>query len=464
MVEEFDSIVIGGGPGGYVAAIRAAQLGMNTALVERERLGGVCLNWGCIPTKALLKSAEVINIMKRGNEFGVAAESITMNFPAVIERSRRVAEKMSKGVEYLIRRNNIKLFSGTGKFEDAQTVRITDSVQRTKVIGGKHIILATGGRPHPLPGLDFDGKYIISSKEAMIPESVPESIVIVGAGAIGVEFAYFYASFGSTVTIIEMLPQLLPTADPEISQTVTKSFEKMGITVIAGAKVEHARKHEQGIEVKVVKNNEINTIRADRLLIAIGIRPNTEQIGLEELGVVTERGFIKVDLHFQTSLPGIYAIGDCIGGILLAHVASAEGITCVEHIAGHSNAGVDYSAVPFCIYSSPQAASLGLTEQQSLDAGYTVKVGKYPFRANGKSVAAGEIEGFVKLIFEANTGELLGAHIVGLEAPEMIAELALAKSLKATYKDIHTTVHAHPTLSECIMEAAGQAFGQAIHI
>jgi len=467
MAKEFDLIVIGGGPGGYVAAIRSSQLGMSTALVEKDRLGGVCLNWGCIPTKALLKNAEIVNLAKRGDEYGIKFDNLSIDFPKVIARSRKAADRMSKGVEYLVRHNNIKHFSGTGHLIDSSTVNITYEGKTLDTIAGKHIILATGGRPHPFPGLDFDGKTVISSKEAMIPEEIPESIIIIGGGAVGAEFAYFYASFGSHVTIIEMLPQLLPNEDSEISGMLSRAFKKQNITVITGSKVHqanHAKWEKNGVEVKVQKGSEIDSFFAEKLLVAIGIKPNTENLGLEELGIEMERGFIVVDESYQTSVKGVYAVGDCIGGQLLAHAASAEGIACVESIAGHNNEPVDYDSIPHCTYCQPQVASIGLTEKQAKEAGYELKIGKYPFRANGKSVAVGETEGMVKLIFDAADGKLLGAHIIGSDATEMIAELGIAKNMKSTYLEILKTVHAHPTLSESIMEAAGQAYGVAIHI
>ncbi|MFC1728992.1 dihydrolipoyl dehydrogenase [candidate division KSB1 bacterium] len=464
MEKEFDIVVVGGGPGGYVAAIRAVQLGFKTAIVEKDRLGGVCLNWGCIPTKALLKNAELLNQIKKSANWGINVGDIQIDFPAVVKRSRKSADMMSKGVAYLMRRNKIEQFSGTGKFLDNKTVEITDDGQKKDTITGSHIIIATGGRARPFPGLDFDGKTVISSKEAMVPDSIPESLVIIGGGAIGVEFAYFYASFGSRVTVLEMLPHIVPNEDEEVARTLTRSFEKMGITVIAGARVEEAKMMKKDAQIKYTRDSETNILKGDKLLVAIGVKPNTENIGIEGIGVEMDRGFIKVDSFYRTNVSGVYAIGDCIGGMLLAHVASAEGVTCVEKIAGKEVAPVDYGNIPACTYCQPQIASIGLTESKAAEKGYELKIGKYPFKANGKSVAAGETEGFVKLIFDAQYGELLGAHIIGHDATELIGEIGIAKTLESTYLEILKTVHAHPTVSESVMEAAGAAFGEAIHI
>lgn len=473
MAQEFDVIVIGGGPGGYVAAIRASQLGMSTAIVEKDKLGGVCLNWGCIPSKALLKSAEVMNLVKRGDEFGIKIEKFSVNITKIVSRSRQAAVRMSKGVEYLIRHNKIHHFEGTGILKSSTVVEISGPERdrhkgkKAETISGKHIIIATGGRPQSLPGMEFDGENIISSKEAMIPKKLPDSITIIGGGAIGVEFAYFYASFGVEVNIVEMLPQLLPNEDSEISAVLEKSFKKRKINILTGASVEKAvisKTGKRSVELKIKKEDETIDLKSEIVLVAVGVRPNTDSIGLMEIGVEMDRGFILVDEHYQTSVAGIYAVGDCIGGLLLAHTASAEGIACIESIAGISKSTVDDNNTPRCTYCQPQVASIGLTEEKARDAGYELKIGKYPFRANGKSVAVGETEGLVKLVFDAKYGDLLGAHIVGHDATEMIAEIGIAKNLDATYMEILKTVHAHPTVSESVMEAAGNAFGEAIHI
>jgi len=464
MAEEFDVIVVGGGPGGYVAAIRASQLGLKPAVVEKDRIGGVCLNWGCIPTKALLKNAELFNMIKDSESWGFKIDNVQVDFNKIIKRSRRAADQMSKGAAYLMRINKIEQYAGTGVLLDNKTVQISSDGKITDTITGKHIIIATGGRPFPMPGLDFDGNTVISSKEAMIPESVPESMIIVGGGAVGVEFAYFYASFGTRITLLEMLPHIIPNEDEEVAHTITKAFKKQGIAVIAGAKVEEAKKLDNTVQVKYNMGSETTILQAEKMLVAIGVRPNTEHIGLENLGVKVDRGFIKVDEFCRTNVSGIYAIGDCIGGKLLAHVASAEGILCIEEIAGMDVSPIDYDSIPHCTYCQPQVASIGLTEKLAVERGYDLKIGKYPFRANGKSVASGEKEGFVKLIFDAKYGELLGAHIIGHNATEMIAELGIAKKLESTYLEILKTVHAHPTASESVMEAAGNAYGEAIHI
>jgi dihydrolipoamide dehydrogenase len=464
MKKSYDVIVIGGGPGGYVAAIRASQLGLSTVIVELDKLGGVCLNWGCIPSKALLKNAEIFNLLKRSGDFGYSFKDLKFDLDKIVSRSRAAAETMSKGVEYLIKHNNIHHISGQGILEDNESVQIIKNGIKTDRINGKHIIIATGGKPRSLPGVPIDGKAVISSKEALVPDSIPGSLTIIGGGAIGVEFAYFYASFGSRVTVVEILPQLLPHEDAEISKSLARSFKKQGIKVLAGTKVEKAKKMPGGMEVTLSKNGKTSNIKSDQLLIAIGIEPNTESIGLDKIGIERENGFICVDANFQSSVTGIFAVGDCIGGQLLAHTASAEGIACAEYIAEYSDTPLDYNSIPRCTYCQPQVASIGLTEEQAVRSGYNVKVGKYYLKANGKAVAGGESEGMVKLVFDEKYGELLGAHIIGANASEMIAEIGIAKTMEATYEDIVNTVHAHPTLAESVMEAAGQAYGKAIHV
>ena len=446
-----------------MAAIRASQLGLSTAIVELDRLGGVCLNWGCIPSKALLKNAEIYNLLKRSGDFGYSFKNLKFDLDKIVARSREAAERMSKGVAYLVKHNNIHHISGQGILEDSKTVQIINDGTKTDRINGEHIIIATGGRPRSLPGVPIDGKAVISSKEALVPDSIPDSLTIIGGGAIGVEFAYFYASFGSRVTVVEMLPQLLPNEDVDICRLLTRYFKKQGIKILTGTNVENAKKSSAGMEVTINTNGNTSKIKSDRLLVAVGIEPNTGSIGLDKAGIEKENGFICVDDNFQSSVTGIYAVGDCIGGSLLAHTASAEGIACAEYIAEYSDTPLDYSSIPRCTYCQPQVASIGLTEEQAARSGYNVKVGKYNLKANGKAVAAGEIEGMVKLVFDEKYGELLGAHIIGANASEMIAEIGIAKTMEATYEDIINTVHAHPTLAESVMEAAGQAYGEAIH-
>ena len=461
----YDLLIIGGGPGGYVAAIRAAQLGMKVAVVEREELGGICLNWGCIPTKALLRSAEVVHLVKNGKDFGVKVNDWSIDFPKIIRRSRTVSDRLVKGVHFLFRKNKVELIRGTGKLLAPGKVEVTPAEGgKPQALAAKHVIVATGARPRSLPGLQFDGKKILTSKEAMILERIPESMLIIGAGAIGVEFAYFYNTMGTKVTLIEMMPHVLPLEDEEISEVLEKSLKKAGISILTGTRVEKAEAGKNGVTVQVKGGEEEKTLTAEVALVAIGVQANVEGIGLEELGVKTEKGFIQVDQDYRTNVPGVYAIGDVIGPPLLAHVASAEGIHCVERIAGVESPPVDYQNFPSCTYCQPQVASVGMTEAKAKEAGYEVKIGRFPFRANGKALAYGDSTGLVKLVFDAKYGELLGAHIVGPEATELIAELGVAKALETTDYELHKTIHAHPTLSEAVMEAAADAENSAIHI
>jgi dihydrolipoamide dehydrogenase len=459
----YDVAVIGAGPGGYVAAIRAAQLGLKTAIVERDRVGGICLNWGCIPTKALLRSAELFGLFQRAREFGLTVEGLKPDFQAVVKRSRQVADRLARGVEFLLRKNKVQLFPGSARIVGRGKLAI-ESATGVEELSAKHIIVATGARPRALPDVQFDGKQILTSKEAMTLESPPKSIVIVGAGPIGVEFAYFFRIFGSEVTLLEMMPQILPLEDAECAEVVAKSFRKSGIQVVTGARVVSVEKTPSGLGVMVEREGQQLSYEGEVALVAVGVQANVEGMGLEELGVELERGFIKVDAFGRTNVDGIYAIGDVIGPPLLAHVASHEGIVCVEAIAGRNPQPLDYSNVPSCTYCQPQIASIGLTEEKAKSLGHEVRVGRFPFRANGKSLALGETEGFVKLIFDQKHGELLGAHIVGPEATELVAELAVAKTLEGTFEEIASTIHAHPTLSEAVMEAALDADGRAIHI
>ncbi len=461
----YDIAVIGGGPGGYVAAIRSAQLKLKTAIIEKDKLGGICLNWGCIPTKALLKNAEVLHTIKKASEYGINIKEYSFDFSRIIKRSRDVSARIVKGVEFLMRKNKIDKYDGFGKLIDKNTIEITDASGNKTLVKAKNIIIATGARPKQIPGIEIDRKAIITSSEAMVLEKQPKNMIIIGAGAIGVEFAYFYNELGTQITLIEMMPQILPIEDEEVAKTLEKEFTKNGIRILTGTKVLSAKKSKGGVEVKVESNGKEETLNAEIALVAIGVQGNIENIGLEEVGVKTEKSFIVVDKKtYQTSVPNIYAIGDVNGPPWLAHVASAEGIACVEQIAGINHSGVDYSNIPGCTYCQPQVASIGLTEQKAKELGYEIKIGKYPFRSHGKSLAVGENIGFVKLIFDAKYGELLGAHIIGENATELIAELGLAKSLEAVGESIFKTVHAHPTLSEAIMEAAADAYGEAIHL
>ena len=463
--QKFDVVVLGGGPGGYVAAIRASQLGFKTAIIERERLGGICLNWGCIPTKALLKSAELYDVMKNhSKQFGLSFKELEFDFPKIIKRSRDVSTKVSRGVEYLMRKNKITYLKGKGEFVDKTSLKISGSDGSENIIEAERIIISTGARPKVLPFIPVDEKRIITSKKAMTLDEVPESIVIIGAGAIGLEFAYFYSVLGASVTIVEMLERIAPNEDEEISAQLSKSFKKRGIKILTSTKVESAKIENEKVVVKVNNAEGSQKIEAAYALNAIGVTGNIDGFGLENIGVETEGGFIKVSKpSYQTNVKNVFAIGDVIGSPLLAHVASAEGIACVENFAGEASS-VDYDSIPACTYCQPQIASIGLTEKQAREQGLKVRIGKFPYSASGKAAAIGEREGFVKLIFDEKYGELLGAHIIGAEATEMIAEMSVAKKLEGDYFSIFKTVHAHPTLSEMIMEAAADANNEAIHI
>jgi dihydrolipoamide dehydrogenase len=460
-----DLIVIGGGPGGYVAAIRAAQLGMNVSLVERDALGGICLNWGCIPTKALLRNAEIYQLMQRGDEFGLLCDNVRVDFDKVIRRSRQVAERLSKGVAFLMRKNKINVVNGMGRLAGAGAVTVhdADGVSQT-TLRAPHIILATGARPRELPGLPFDHPHVVNSSEAMILSAIPASLAIIGAGAIGVEFAYLYNTFGSRITLIEMLPQILPVEDHEISQVLHQSLTKQGIDILVDSRVDNAGLMSDAIRLQVQTPDGERAIESAKVLVAIGVQGNIEQLGLETAGVHSERGFIPVDAQCRTNVQGIYAIGDVNGPPCLAHVASAEGIATVEAIAGQDTPGVNRQNIPGCTYCQPQVASVGLTEAAAREAGHDIRIGRFPFQASGKALAVGESEGLVKVIFDAETDELLGAHIIGSEATDLIAEVGVARTLETTHYEILKTVHAHPTLSEAIMEAVGDAYDEAIHI
>ena len=468
----YDVAVIGGGPGGYSAAIRARQLGLKTALIEDAELGGTCLNWGCIPTKALLKQAEVYQLFLRAEQFGLRVEKPAVDWDAVIGRSREVAAQLSKGVAYLMQKNQVEVFAGRGRLTPSRQVVVEDAEGEVVAeLEAAHVVLATGGRPKSIPGVEFDGERIIASREAMIVAEQPASLAIIGAGAIGVEFAYFYRSFGSKVLLLEALPQVLPREDEEIAAGLAESLTQQGIEVVTEARVEEVKRQKRGVALRYRTSTssvgsvgeEQKTRRVERVLVATGVQGNIEGLGLEALGIRTRDGAIVVDERMQTSAKGIYAIGDVAGPPLLAHAAAQEGIAAVEFIAGRDRPTLDPNQVPNCIYCQPQVASVGLSESQAREAGYDVKVGRFPFAASGKAQAAGETEGLVKLVFDARYGELLGGAILGAEATELIAELTLALRLEATYEELLLTSHAHPTLSEAVMEAAGQAFGEAIN-
>ncbi len=463
----YDLIVIGSGPGGYVAAIRGVQLGMNVAIVERENLGGICLNWGCIPTKALLKSAQVFEYINHAADYGINVGKSTVDFDAMIKRSRVVADGMSKGIRFLMRKNKITVIEGNGKLARGKKVEVTDDKNKMTAYSAEHIIIATGGRAKALPNLDIDGKNIIEYRKAMSLEKQPKSMLVVGAGAIGVEFAYFYSAIGTKVTIVEFLEQgLVPREDVDISKELTRTFKRSGIDVMGNTSVESVDTKGKGckVTVKSRKDGKTSEIKCDVVLSAAGVMPNTENIGLEALGIKTDRGFIQVDEFYKTNVSGIYAIGDVLPTQALAHVASAEGITCVEKIAGQSPEPIDYNNIPGCTYCSPEIASVGYTEQEAKEAGYELKVGKFPLSASGKAKAAGASNGFVKVIFDAKYGEFLGAHLIGYNVTEMIAEIVVARKLETTGHEIIKSVHPHPTISEAIMEAAAAAYGEVIHL
>jgi dihydrolipoamide dehydrogenase len=466
MAKQFDIAVLGGGPGGYVAAIRAAQLGFKTVVIDKDNLGGICLNWGCIPTKSLLKNAEHYdNLKNHADEFGLKVEGLSFDFSKIIKRSREIAEKISRNVEMLIKKNKVERIRGFGKLLSNNKLQVTFNDGKTEEILADNIIIATGARPRILPNIPVDRKNIITSSEAMTLEKLPKDLIVIGAGAIGIEFAYFYSVLGTKVTVIEMLDRILPVEDKEVSDTLAKSFKKRGIEIFTDTKVISAEVLNDQVKVTIEKNGETKELTAEKVLSAIGVVGNIENIGLEEIGVETYKNAIVVNREdYSTNVKGVYAIGDVIGAPWLAHVASAEGITCVEKIKGLHTPKVDYNNIPGCTYCQPQVASVGLTEQKAKEKGYEIKIGKFPFMASGKAFAIGERDGFVKLIFDAKYGELLGAHIIGSEATEMIAELGLAKSLEATPEAIIKTIHAHPTLSESIMEAAANAVGESIHI
>ena len=461
----YDVLVIGSGPGGYVAAIRAAQLGMKAGVVERENLGGICLNWGCIPTKSLLKSAQVYEYAKHASDYGVSISGeLKPDFGAMVKRSRDVADGMSKGVQFLFKKNKIETITGTGTLAGKNTVEVTTAEGKKQRYTANHIILATGARSRELPNLKQDGKKIIGYRDALVLPKLPKSMVVVGSGAIGSEFAYFYQSLGTQVTLVEFMPAIVPNEDEEVSKALERSFKKNKMEVLTSASVEAVDTTGELCRVIIKTKKGEQVAEAEIVLSAVGITSNIENIGLEKMGVEVEKGKIKVDEYYRTNIEGIYAIGDIVHGPALAHVASAEGIACVEKIAGLNPHPIDYDNIPGCTYTSPEVASVGLTEKKAREAGYELKIGKFPYSASGKASAAGQKDGFVKLIFDAKYGELLGAHLIGGNVTEMIAELVVAKKLEITGHELIKSIHPHPTMSEAIMEAAAAAYEEVIHL
>ncbi|MEE9285832.1 MAG: dihydrolipoyl dehydrogenase [Dehalococcoidia bacterium] len=461
MASDYDVVVIGGGPGGYTAAIRAAQLGLKAAVVERDELGGVCLNWGCIPSKALLRSAEVLNLFRQAGEFGITYDNLQFDLGLAVDRSRKVVDRMVKGVAYLFKKHKIELVRGTARLTGPGEVAIDSNGQRLR---SKNVIIATGGRAKDLPNLKADGSSIITAREALELRQPPGSIAIVGGGAVGVEFAYYYRAYGSEVTIIEMLPHLVPTEDEDVSRQLERALARQGIDVKAGRTVEGAERKNGRTRLTLGPAGEGGDVECDTVLLGVGIEPNTTNLGLETLGVETQRGFIKIDGRMATSVPGVYAIGDVTGELLLAHVASAQGVVAVEAMAGREPLPLVYEDMPRATYCQPQVASTGLTERAAQERGHNVKVGKFPFTANGKAVALGAPEGFVKIVADAGDGEILGAHLIGHDVTELLAELSLARMLEGTVLELGKTVHAHPTMSEALMEAGLGVLGESLNI
>ena len=460
----FDVLIIGSGPGGYVAAIRAAQLGLKTAIVEREQLGGVCLNWGCIPTKALLKSAQAYSEIRKAQDYGIGVKGVSMDFERIVKRSRNIADSMHKGVQFLLKKNKVTVLKGIGKLQGKGKVTVKTE-KDTQTYETKHILLATGARARSLSNLPADGQKIITYREAMTLKKLPKTLLVVGSGAIGMEFAYFYHTLGTQVTVIEALNTILPNEDKDVSGYVQKHFQKLGISFITSAKVETMDTKGKTAKLTLSAKQKKETLTADHVLLAIGISPNTENLGLEEAGVkLNKSGRVEVGQFYETSAKNVFAIGDLIPGPALAHVASAEGICCVEHLAGLNPQPIDYGNIPSCTYTQPEIASIGLTEAAAKEQGYKLKVGTFPLSASGKAKASGHSEGFVKMVYDAKYGELLGAHMVGEHVTEMIAEISAAKRLETTGTELIKTIHPHPTLSEAVMEATAQAYGEAIHL
>jgi dihydrolipoamide dehydrogenase len=464
MSSKYNLIVIGSGPGGYVAAIRASQLGMKVAVVEREEVGGICLNWGCIPTKALLKSAQVFEYISHAKDYGINVKDSSVDFESMIKRSRGVAANMSKGIDFLFKKNKVDVLAGFGRLKNGKKVEVEDAKGTKTMYEADHVIIATGGRSRELPGLKIDGKKIIGYRKAMTLEEQPKSMVIVGSGAIGSEFAYFYNSIGTEVTLVEFLPNIVPVEDEEVSKQLERSYKKSGIKVMTNSEVTKVDTSGASCKVTIKTPKGEENTECDVVLSAVGVSTNLEGIGLEDLGVATDKGKVIVDDYYKTNIPGVYAIGDIVKGPALAHVASAEGIICVEKMAGQDPEPLDYGNLPGCTYCNPEIASVGYTEKAARDAGYDIKVGKFPFSASGKASAAGAKEGFVKVIFDAKYGEWLGAHMIGANVTEMIAEVVAARKLETTGHEIIKTVHPHPTMSEAVMEATAAAYDEVIHL
>ena len=460
MAEEYDVVVLGAGPGGYVAAIRASQLGLKAAVVERDEVGGICLNWGCIPSKALLKNADVVSLVRRADEFGIYFDNLRFDFTKAIERSRQVVQRLTRGVGFLLKKNKVEVVKGEARLKDASTVEVSDG----QTLRAKNVILATGARPRTIPPLPVDGELVITSREALELKDLPGAVAIVGGGATGVEFAYLYNTYGVKVTVIEMLPHLLPNEDEEISAELEKSFAKQGISVMTGSTVNSMSRNGDRAELKVLKGAEEVLVECDKVLVCVGVKANSDNLGLAELSVATDRGLVQIDEKMSTNVPGVYAIGDVTGKLLLAHVASAQGINAVETIAGMEPQSLDYQTMPRATYCHPQVASFGLTEKQAQEQGLEYKVGRFPFQASGKALAIGDTEGLVKVMTDSEHGAILGAHLIGPEVTELLAELSMTNLLEGTTTEIGWLVHSHPTLSEALKEAALAADGQAIHI
>ena len=458
---DYDLVVLGSGPGGYVAAIRAGQLGMRTAIIERDAIGGVCLNWGCIPSKALIRNAEVLNLVRHASDFGISFDNMQYDYGKAIDRSRQVVRRLTNGVAFLLKKNNVEQIMGTGVLKDQNTVRVVDSGD---ALSTSNVLIATGARQRALPNIPVDGQTVITSREAIVEREIPARVVIIGGGATGVEFAYVYRSYGAEVTVIELLPRLIPLEDEDISKQLERSFKKQGIKTMAGAKVEGVSVENNIAKVSVSNGAGTSVLECDKVLVAVGVQGNIENIGLEPVGVESERGFITIDDHMKTSVPGIYAIGDVTGKLLLAHVASAQGVTAVETMAGLDPPQLDYSLMPKAIYCKPQVASFGLTEEQAREQGYSIKIGKFPFSASGKALALGETDGLIKLVVDTEIGEIIGAHMIGAEVTELLGEVSLTKLLEGTTTELGWLVHPHPTISEMLKEAALGVDGQAIHI